>query len=57
MLPHGGLAFLADERKISIWKQPRRRPTGPHLVNTWNRDLKVLDGNRIAVPVGGMRRP
>jgi hypothetical protein len=29
---------------------------GPHLVNTWNRYVQVVDGGRLLIPAGYMRK-
>ncbi|WP_243302888.1 pyridoxamine 5'-phosphate oxidase family protein [Geothrix oryzisoli] len=29
---------------------------GPHLVNTWNSYVRVMEGGRLLIPVGGMQR-
>jgi hypothetical protein len=30
-------------------------PDGPHLVNTWNSYVQVVDGGRLLVPAGGLQ--
>ena len=53
MLPDTFFEVLKNEGVVAIATQGE---DGPHLVNTWNSYLKVLDGNRIVVPVGGMHK-
>ncbi len=53
MLPDTFFEVLKNEGVVAIATQGE---DGPHLVNTWNSYLKVLDGNRIVAPVGGMRK-
>ena len=53
MIPDTFFEVLKNEGVVAIATQGE---DGPHLVNTWNSYLKVLDGNRIVVPVGGMHK-
>ncbi|WP_243362555.1 pyridoxamine 5'-phosphate oxidase family protein [Fundidesulfovibrio terrae] len=49
MIPEKMLEVIKNEGVAAIATQGE---DGPHLVNTWNSYLKVMDGGRIIVPAG-----
>ncbi|EPR44310.1 pyridoxamine 5-phosphate oxidase-related FMN-binding protein [Desulfovibrio sp. X2] len=52
MIPEKMLEVIKNEGVAAIATQGE---DGPHMVNTWNSYLKIVDG-RIVVPVGGMNK-
>jgi len=53
MIPETMLEVIKNEGVAAIATQGA---DGPHLVNTWNSYLKIADGERIIIPVGGMQK-
>lgn len=52
MIPEKMMQVLQHEGVVAIATQGDNEP---HLVNTWNSYIQVVDGERLLFPVGGMK--
>ena len=50
MIPEKMFEVLKHEGVVSIVTQDKES----HVVNTWNSYIKIVDGERLLIPVGGM---